>query len=460
MRRRLPIFLLVGMFSLLLMAVGTACVSGADALDGTPVEAILLPPPQVPPPTAKNNQHIVVHLEAVEKEMEVAPGVTITAWTFNGFVPGPLIRVRVGDTVEVHLKNSTSSTMTHNIDLHAVNGPGGGAGATSVAPGEEKAFAFKAKSVGLFTYHCAAGIVADHSANGMYGGIMVDPAVGNPDVDKEFYIGQSDIYTTDDGLKGHHDLDSKRLIAEDPSYVVFNGNTKSTVGDNALMANVGDTVRIYFVDGGPNKISSFHVIGEIFDKVWEGGTMESPPRKGIQTTLVPPGGSAITEFYVDVPGDYKLVDHAISRVSKGAVGTLHVMGKDDPDVFRVLGKQSGAAAASHEMTAPTPTPFTIAAGSGPVKVEMSDSIFTPSVLQVAAGQAVTFSLPNLGKLPHNMRIADASGSYDDGKATVSDPEIINAGKTGTVTWTPKSAGTYQFRCDVHPDVMKGTIVVQ
>ncbi|HEX6030648.1 MAG TPA: copper-containing nitrite reductase, partial [Tepidiformaceae bacterium] len=471
MLRRIPTLIALALTALLLLVIGSACEQ-EDPINAPAVEAPLLAPPQVPPATLANGQHVVVHLEAIEKEMEIAPGVTTTAWTFNGSIPGPMIRVRVGDTVEIHLKNSPDSTMSHNIDLHAVNGPGGGAGATTVAPGEEKAFSFKATTAGLFAYHCAAGIVADHIANGMYGAILVDPPTGKPGVDKEFYVGQSDVYTADDGKAGHHDIDSERLLAEDPSYVVFNGNTKALAGNGALHAEAGDKVRIYFVDGGPNKASSFHVIGEMFDHVWDDGSLESTPRSGIQTVLVPPGGALITEFKVDVPGDYKLVDHAISRVSKGAVGTISVSGKGDPQVFRSLSGVSGANLSSHDMsmsatpessptaaatpsTEPAASPSPAVAG-GAVTIDMSDSVFSQKQITVPAGSPVTFALKNVGKLPHNMRIAAANGNFDDGQAAVTSPEIVNAGRSATLTWTPAGPGTYKFRCDVHPDLMTGT----
>ncbi len=453
-----------------LMLLSVAC--GGDR---PVIEAQLVAPPAVPAAIQRGPAHVVVHLEAIEKQEEIAPGVTYTTWSFNGTVPGPMIRVRVGDTVEVHLKNT--GMMAHNIDLHAVNGPGGGAGATTVNPGEEKAFTFKAKVAGLFTYHCASGVVADHIANGMYGAILVEPPEGLDRVAKEFYVGQSEFYTTGaTGAQGNQSLDFNKLVAETPTYVVFNGNTQSLIGDKALTARVGDTVRIYFVDGGPNLISSFHLIGEIFDKAWNYGTLESPPLRSVQTILVPPGGATIVQFQLDVPGDYKLVDHAISRISQGAVGTLHADGAANPDVFDA--GVAGLAAGSHDMGVATPAPATTpvatatvapagassptaAAPANTVALTLTDNAFSQRAITVAAGSKVTFQLSNQGKVPHNMQIAGADGNFA-GKSTVnSSPELINPGATATLTWTvPATAGTYQFRCEVHPTDMTGTITVK
>lgn len=440
------------------------------------IEEPLVAPPGVPAGRGRGEARVVVNLEAVEQVSEVAPGVTYTQWTFNGTVPGPMIRARVGDTVEVRLRNSAKSTSTHDIDLHAVNGPGGGAAVTSVAPGEEKAFEFQAKAPGLFAYHCAAGIVADHIANGMFGAILIEQAaISLPRVDREFYIGQSEFYTTGDtGVKGSQDLDFTKLMNEQPTYVVFNGNTTSLIGNNALQAKVGETVRLYVVNGGPNLTSSFHVIGEIFDEAWNYGTLSSPPLKDVQTILVPPGGATIVQFKVDVPGDYKLVDHAIIRVSKGAVGTLHVEGAADRKTFRSLSGVGGAAAGGHDMPTGTPAPGTAAtktpagsaavgtpvASSGNLQVSMKDNFFAPTSYTATVGQTAKFDLSNDGKLPHNMRIAQADGSFDGPKSVVSEPEIINLGKKGSLSFTPATAGTYRFRCDIHPDQMTGTITVK
>lgn len=451
-------------FVFLLIALGAVLGAACSASAAPIVEAKLLAPPNVPPAPPRTESHVVVHLEAKEVETEIAPGVTYKLWTFNGTVPGPMIRAHEGDTIEIFLTNNGSSTVSHNIDLHAVNGPGGGAGATTVAPGETKSLSFNAEASGLFTYHCAAGLVADHIANGMYGGILIEPREGLPTVDREFYVGQSDFYTSGEtGATGLQELDMNKLLAEQPTYVVFNGNTKGLIGDKALKANVGDTVRIYFVDGGPNLTSSFHVIGEIFDKAWAWGTLESPAIEGVQTISVPPGGSTIVQFKVTVPGDYKLVDHALGRVAKGAAGTLTVTGAANPDVFNVPGGAAAAAAASgHEMSGTPATGGSApAVSTGTIKVTMKDNLFDPKTIAVKAGDSVMFDVQNVGKVPHNMRIATIDGNYDAAPGVVTTPEIINAGKSGMIEWkVPAQTGTYKFRCDIHPTEMTGTITVQ
>jgi nitrite reductase (NO-forming) len=176
--------------------------------------------------------------------------------------------------------------------------------------------------------------VAEHISAGMYGMILVEPDGGLPKVSREFYVMQGDIYTKHKhGTKGHQAFDHDKLAAETPDYYVFNGSVGALTKEHRMQARIGETVRIYFGVGGPNKISSFHVIGEIFDRVYtEAAT--SAPRENVQTTTVPPGGAAIVEFQVQYPGKYVLVDHALSRAGKGLLGILEVVGKADPAVYR------------------------------------------------------------------------------------------------------------------------------
>ena len=301
---------------------------------GEPIKAILTSPPQVPPPTnRKHPAKVIVDLEVRELDMEIAEGVTYTMWTFGGTVPGSFIRVRQGDTVEFHLHNHPDSKMPHNIDLHGVTGPGGGAASTFTAPGHSSQFTFKALNQGLYVYHCATAPVGMHVANGMYGLILVEPPEGLPPVDKEFYVMQGDFYTVGKYReKGHQAFDMQKAIDENATYVLFNGAEGALVGDNAIKANVGEQVRFFVGNGGPNLVSSFHLIGEIFDKVWyEGGTRY---QENVQTTLIPAGGAMIADFHLEVPGGYVLVDHSIFRAfNKGALGILQVAGPENKAIY-------------------------------------------------------------------------------------------------------------------------------
>ncbi|HFA0235362.1 TPA: nitrite reductase, copper-containing [Neisseria gonorrhoeae] len=321
-------------------ASAEAASSAAQATAETPagelpvIDAVTTHAPEVPPAIDRDYPAKVrVKMETVEKTMKMDDGVEYRYWTFDGDVPGRMIRVREGDTVEVEFSNNPSSTVPHNVDFHAATGQGGGAAATFTAPGRTSTFSFKALQPGLYIYHCAVAPVGMHIANGMYGLILVEPKEGLPKVDKEFYIVQGDFYTKGKkGAQGLQPFDMDKAVAEQPEYVVFNGHVGAIAGDNALKAKAGETVRMYVGNGGPNLVSSFHVIGEIFDKVYvEGGKLIN---ENVQSTIVPAGGSAIVEFKVDIPGSYTLVDHAIFRAfNKGALGQLKVEGAENPEIM-------------------------------------------------------------------------------------------------------------------------------
>ena len=302
---------------------------------GEPEVAEVTGAPHVPAPVGNRGpKKLIVNLETTETEGIIADSIPYTFWTFNHTVPGSFIRVREGDEITLNLKNAANSVLPHNIDLHAVNGPGGGAEATSSAPGQTASFTFKALNPGLYVYHCAAPPVPMHIGNGMYGLILVEPAGGLKPVDREYYIMQGEFYTKISTLKkGLLEFDNDKAVAENPDYVLFNGKKGSLLGKNMIEAKVGETVRLFVGNGGPNLTSSFHVIGEIFDNVYlEGGTTVS---HNIQTTMIPSGGAAIVEFKVDVPGEYVLVDHSLSRAfNKGAIGKLKVTGDANPKVFK------------------------------------------------------------------------------------------------------------------------------
>lgn len=317
---------------LAITAAAGACAP-SDTIQGEE-QAVLTAPPNVPPPITRNYPtKVIVHLETRETTMRLADGVEYNFWTFGGTVPGSFIRVRQGDLIEFHLANHPGNHNPHNIDLHAVNGPGGGATSSIVTPGQEATFSFRALNAGLFVYHCATAPVGMHIANGMYGMILVEPPEGLPPVDREYYVMQGELYTRGaHGEPGLQAFDMRKAIDENPEYVVFNGSVGALTGDNALQANVGETVRLFIGNAGPNLVSSFHVIGEIMDSVHvEAGTLVN---HNVQTTLIPAGGAAIAEFTLQTPGTYLLVDHSIFRTfNKGSLGMLHVEGAGDSSIF-------------------------------------------------------------------------------------------------------------------------------
>src|SRR5437660_1665977 len=359
--------------------------------DVTGVEtAVLTQAPNVPPPiTRKKPAKVIVTVEVREVTKRLADGVEYVFWTFGGDVPGSFIRVREGDQVEFHLNNHQNNKMPHNIDLHAVTGPGGGAASSFTAPGHSSRFSSKPLNPGLYVYHCATAPVGMYVGNGMYGMILVEPKEGLRPVAREYYVMQGEFYTAGKfGEEGLQVFDQNKAVDERPTYVVFNGSVGSLVGDKAITANSGDTVRIFVGNGGPNLTSSFHVIGEIFDNVYqEGGTLA---QHNVQTTVIPAGGSAIVEFKVEVPGTYVLVDHALFRAfNKGALGMLKVAGPENllaysgKEVDAVyLGKQAEAGSEAEKRVAALQAQIKQAVSSDPKISGLTKEI------QVAKGKGV------------------------------------------------------------------------
>lgn len=307
--------------------------------DGTAATSVVKDPTDIPAPVgARGPQLVQAELVAQEVVGQLADGTTYPYFTFNGSIPGPFIRARVGDTVEITLRNETDNAFVHSVDLHAATGPGGGGEVSQIQPGETKVFSFQALNPGIYVYHCATPSVPHHIASGMFGLILIEPEGGLPMVDREFYVMQSEIYTAEAfGSLGELTFSHDKMANEDPEYFVFNGAV-GAVGlaseEHMLRANVGETVRIYIGVGGPNFTSSFHVIGEIFDRAYAFGSLSSPPLTDVQTISVPPGGATMVEFTVNYPGHYVLVDHALSRLERGLVGMLEVSGVADPSIFK------------------------------------------------------------------------------------------------------------------------------
>lgn len=344
-RRRFLTATGVGLGGLALAACNTAkpdagAASAVTQAAPTPVPAmptdvanVVFDPSVVPPPITRTEPTTVeFKLTCKEVVSELADGTTFQFWTFDGTVPGPMLRVMEGDTVKLTLSNPADSSITHNIDLHAVNGPGGGANVTNVAPGETKTFTFQALNTGAFVYHCAFAPPYYHIAQGMYGGIVVEPKGGLPKVDREFYVMQGEWYTLGQiGDKGNQEYSNDKALAEQPEYFTFNGRTDALTKLFPLKANVGESVRLFFGVGGPNVGSNFHIIGEIFDKVYSGAAETFV--KNEETWYVPPGSVSTFEFKLDEPGQYLLVDHALYRVAKGAAGILMAEGAWDDKIY-------------------------------------------------------------------------------------------------------------------------------
>lgn len=376
--------------------------SAANSANLPVVEAVLTHAPQVPPPLNRDYPaHVVVKMETQEKVMTMADGVEYMYWTFGGDAPGPFIRVREGDEIEFHLSNRPDSKMPHNIDLHAVTGPGGGAASSFTAPGHTSTFSFKALNPGLYVYHCATAPVGMHIANGMYGLILVEPKEGLPKVDKEYYVMQSEFYTKGAyGQPGLQPFDMDKAVKEQADYVVFNGHVGSMTGDKALQAKVGETVRLYVGNGGPNLVSSFHVIGEIFDTVYQEAGKTAT--HNVQTTLVPAGGAAMVEFKTDVPGDFIMVDHSIFRAfNKGAMGIIRVAGDANKAIYS--GKQNdsvylpeGSATQSIGNSASAPQ---VKAANKEERMKLGKDVFTSicAACHQAGGEGVAKAFPPLAK---------------------------------------------------------------
>jgi len=307
--------------------------AAADSSKTVKAADIVRDPSDLPPPIG-NRGPAVVQVTLTSKELvgalDPASGTTYRYWSFDGKVPGPFIRLRQGDTVEVTLQNPKDSTMVHSVDLHAVIGPGGGAALLQVPPGQSKTFTFLATTPGLFVYHCGSPMIAQHIANGMYGLILVEPAGGLPHVDHEYYVMQGEIYTTEPkGKSGLQQFSPENLMAENAQYYVFNGAVDAITKEYPLHANEGETVRIFFGNAGPNATASMHMVGEIFTRYYQFGSLSSPPLEGIQTATVPPGDAGIFEVKAKAPGQFAFMDHAISRMEKGDVGFLEVKGPEN-----------------------------------------------------------------------------------------------------------------------------------
>lgn len=323
----------------------------------TKIVDIVRDPADVPPAVGERKPAVVrltLTAEEVLGTLDPSAGTTYRYWTFNGKVPGPMIRVRQGDNVEVTLRNDASSHMAHSVDFHAALGPGGGAAFTQTIPGQSKTFTFQATTPGLFVYHCGTPMIAEHIANGMYGLILVEPEGGLPLVDHEYYVMQGEIYTAAaKGKTGMQQFSDARLLEESPEYFVFNGAVDALTKTHAMAAKVGETVRVFFGDAGPNDTSSLHVVGEIFTRDYLLGSLTSPPLTSVQTASVPPGAAAILEFKASVPGQFAMMDHAMARMAKGLMATFEISGAENATLMHAGPAPDSSASGSPRLSGMT-----------------------------------------------------------------------------------------------------------
>ncbi|RQG95876.1 copper-containing nitrite reductase [Natrarchaeobius chitinivorans] len=305
------------------------------------VDHVAADPTAIPPPVDWDEPRThEITLESIEVTAEVEPGVTLDFMTYEGQIPGPMIRVREGDTIDLTFEVPDDHNRdAHNVDFHAVYGPGGGAEATTLAPGDEPArLRFKTTYPGIHIYHCAVPNMDQHISLGMFGAILVEPKEGLPEVDREFYFGQHEVYTDGDtGEEGHHTFAFDDAADEDPTYVLMNGEAYgfSDAGQHGpVHAEVGETVRVYFANGGPNLTSALHPIGNVWSRFYRDGDLLSDPGRNVETAPIAPGTVVAGEMELPVPGPIKIVDHALSRVArKGMLAVIDVEGEPNPDIY-------------------------------------------------------------------------------------------------------------------------------
>ena len=465
-RRSLQILAIVSVLAVyILVAPMTAQVAGQSVPPASAPDRSKSPTDISSAPSPANK--VVVTLVTEEVLGQLADGVTYTFWTFNGTVPGPFIRLRLGQVVEMHIVNPANSTMIHSIDSHAILGTGGGSAYSQTAPGNESIFQFTAMKVGLFMYHCATAPIPAHIANGMYGLILVEPQEGLPKVDREFYIAQGEFYTQGPiGQQGYQAFSYQKAFDETPEYVVFNGRVGSLTGNRTLKANVGDTIRIFFLNAGPNLDSSFHLIGGIFDRVYTEGSLLSPPLLNVQTTLVPAGGAVMVEYKAVVPETVTLVDHSLFRILRGALGTITVRGTSNETVISIK-NGTGPAPGTSMMnmtneTQPATSPGTSSSSSNSTVIVIQNYAFNPAQLTITAGTTITWiNQDSLGHTvtqgnpdsptPAAQRLFDSSNGTEGANV-----KTIAPGKSFSYTFT--TPGEYDYYCIPHP-FMRGHITV-
>lgn len=271
--------------------------------------------PVLTPATSDKVKQITLHVKNITTE--IAPGVPMDQWGFDGSVPGPALHVNVGDTINFTLVNDSNTD--HSIDFHAAQTPWN-INYVSIAAGKSLSFQWKADYPGVFMYHCGTPPVIHHLGMGMYGAIVVSSPDLNP-VDKEFVLVQSEFYVTK-GSNGIFQTDGTKLNLGNPDYVVFNGYANQ-YKDDPLTANPGQRIRLWVVNAGPTTFSAFHVIGAIFDTAYADGNPKNV-QHGAQTVTIPPGGGYMVELVIPQAGLYPFVTHSFASTGKGALGIIKI----------------------------------------------------------------------------------------------------------------------------------------
>lgn len=428
--------------------------------------------PEVPPPITRTEQRTwEVHIESIEGmcPLDPANGTTTTMWGFRIAgeeevvcgSPGPVLRGRVGDLVNITLTNLESNSHPHNIDFHAVTGQGGGGADLTVNPGETATIQVRLLYPGAFMYHCAFGDVPVHVARGMYGMFIVDPEMPLPEVDHEWAIMQSEWYVGEPDANGVAEFDADALLSEEPRFVTFNGRTNALVGDDTLKMSVGQRGRIYFVNEGLSLDSNFHPIGSQWDLVYPEAATHQANRviRGSQSTLVVAGGATVVEIDALVPSTVILVDHALGRAFyKGAIGTIVISGEANPELFGVLASGSGAVDHEHDEESEEAEQEVVIGAEVMIPVGAfdpanADRAFDPLNLTVEVGTTVRWT--NADPVAHTVTSGTSNGTSGTADGLF-DSGFLN--QDDTFTFTFDTPGTYPYYCIPHP-WMNGTVIV-
>jgi len=405
-----------------------------------------------------------IEMETVELTAEIEPGVTFDYMTFDGQVPGPMVRVRRGDSVRFRLTNPEENGLPHNIDFHAVYGPGGGAEHTTITPGQTAEIEFTAMYPGVHIYHCAVPGMDHHISAGMFGAILVEPEEGLPEVDREFYFGQHELYTKGDpGQEGHHTFDMEAMAREEPTYVVFNGQAYGFTDDglSSLHAETDERVRVFFTNGGPNLTSSWHAIGNVWSRLYRDGDLLSDPARYVETTPVAPGTSTTAELDTPVPGPIHMVDHALSRAGRrGTLATIDVDGEPNPEVYK--GDEPEQADSNGDAAQFDGWLDDVGNFDGVVdKTDRSEVTvdvgvaangggfgFGPAAVEISPGTEVNWRWTGDGGY-HN--VSDTGGAFESDLTDENDFVFAH---------TFQETGIYKYECTPHVSIgMKGVVVV-